>query len=254
MSIDQDDREPITPPEKNHPDDKVRSIVEAVASEVPLGGMVVKLAGDLVPTRAQKARNEWEGAISERTNEHSERLDRHAQMLAPSTRLSGTSVDLAVALARAPGDGMAGRGLTLDDLCKLLPEAAPKDVEKAAFDLNALGLTDIQRALGGHWWLRLNQMFYEQVDHQVMDWESTTEQDARTLVNLLLEDEGRERTSVLHAASGWEKRRFNPAFQFLLNIIPDERTSREIQPDYPSSSIFLLDEDKALLRRFLATR
>ncbi|MEZ2142246.1 hypothetical protein AAE026_08060 [Bradyrhizobium sp. DN5] len=76
----QDDRKPIKPPVKNHPDEKVRSFVEAVASEVPLGGMVVKLAGDLVPTQAQKARTEWEGAISERTNEHSERLDRHAQM------------------------------------------------------------------------------------------------------------------------------------------------------------------------------
>ncbi|MEZ2142247.1 hypothetical protein AAE026_08065 [Bradyrhizobium sp. DN5] len=115
-------------------------------------------------------------------------------------------------------------------------------------------MTDIQRAIGRHWWLRLNQDFYEQVDHQVMGWGSTTEQDARTLANLLLEDEGRERTSALHAASGWEKRRFNPAFQFLLNVIPDERASREIQPDYPSSSIFLLDEDKALLRRFLAAR
>ncbi|MGL3210495.1 hypothetical protein [Bradyrhizobium sp. BR 1433] len=54
MSIDQDDRKAITPPEKSHPDDKVRSIVEAVASEVPLGGMVVKLVGDLVLTQARK--------------------------------------------------------------------------------------------------------------------------------------------------------------------------------------------------------
>jgi hypothetical protein len=85
-----------------------------------------------------------------------------------------------------------------------------------------------------------------------MGWESTTADDARTLAALLLEDEGRERTAVLHAASGWEKRRFNPAFQLLLRLIPDERTSREIQPDYPSTSVFLLAEDKALLRRFIA--
>jgi hypothetical protein len=74
---------------------------------------------------------------------------------------------------------MAGRGLTLEDLCKLLPEADPKAVDDAAFELNALGLVDIQRAIGKQWWLRLNQKFYEQVDYQVMGWESTTEDDAR---------------------------------------------------------------------------
>ena len=62
---------------------------------------------------------------------------------------------------------------------------------------------------------------------------------------------GRDRRNA-HAASGWEKRRFNPAFQLLLRFIPDGRVSREIQPDYPSSSVFLLAEDKALLRRFVA--
>jgi hypothetical protein len=252
MSNDQNDRRPIKPPEKNHPDDKVRTVAEAAIGVIPGGGSIVKLAGDLIPTRAQKARGAWEGAISERTNEHSERLNQHAQALAPTTTLSGTSVDLAVALARAPGDGMAGRGLTLDDLCRLLPEADPKVVDDAAFELNALGLVNIQRAIGKHWWLRLNQKFYEQVDHQVMGWESNTEDDARTLAGLLLEDEGRGRTSVLHAASGWEKRRFNPAFQLLLRFIPDGRVSREIQPDYPSSSVFLLAEDKALLRRIVA--
>jgi len=175
-------------------------------------------------------------------------------VLPPTTTLTltGASVDLAVALARAPGDGMAGRGLTLDDLCKLLPEADPKAVDEAAFELNALGLVDIQRAIGKQWWLRLNQKFYEQVDHQVMGWGCTTEDDARTLAGLLLADEGHERTFVLHAASGWEKRRFNPAFQLLLRFIPDGRVSREIQPDYPSSSVFLLADDKALLRRFIA--
>lgn len=250
MSNDQDDRRPIKPPEKNHPDDKVRTVVEAALGVVPGGGSIAKLAGDLIPTRAQKARGEWEVTISERTNENSERLDQHAQVLAPTTTLTGVSSDLAVALARAPGDGMAGGGLTLDDLCKLLPEADRKTVDEAAFELSALGLVDIQRAIGKQWWLRLNQRFYEQVDHQVMGWD--TEDDARTLAGLLLDCGGSERTSVLQSASDWEKRRFNPAFQLLLQFIPDGRVSRELQPDYPSSSVFLLAEDRALLRRFIA--
>ena len=127
-----------------------------MAGEVPLGDVVVKLAGELIPSQAQKARPHWEGAISERTNEHSERPDRHAQMLAPTTTLVGPRFDLAVALARASGDGMAGRSLTINDLCKLLPQVDPKDVEKAAFDLDALGWTSIQRSCGEHWWLRFS--------------------------------------------------------------------------------------------------
>jgi hypothetical protein len=243
---------PIKPPAKDHPDDRARAPLEAALSIIPGMSGVLKLIGEWFPTQAQKSRGKWEGAVTARTNEHAERLDGHDQTLNPTNTLTGVAVQLVVALARAPGTGMAGRGLTLDDLCKFLPEADPKAVDEAAFELNALGLVDIQRAIGKQWWLRLNQKFYEQVDHQVMGWESTTEDDARTLAGLLLEDESRERTAVLHAASGWEKRRFNPAFQLLLRFIPDGRVSREIQPDYPSSSLFLSGEDKALLRRFIA--
>lgn len=77
MNYDPEDRKSIRPPEENHPDDTVRSFIDAVAGEVPLGGVVVKLVGELIPSQAQKARTDWEGAISERTDEHSERLERH---------------------------------------------------------------------------------------------------------------------------------------------------------------------------------
>ena len=87
-----------------------------------------------------------------------------------------------------------------------------------------------------------------------MGWGSSTEEDARALANLLLEDEARERTQTLHAASGWETRRFNPAFQALLRLIPDGRVSGEIQPDYPAWSLSLIPEDRAALRRFAGSR
>ena len=46
--------------------------------------------------------------------------------------------------------------------------------------------------MGGMWWLYLTQRFHEQIDYQVMGWQSSTSQDARTLARLLLEDEARE--------------------------------------------------------------
>jgi hypothetical protein len=246
---------PIKPPEKDHPDDRARVPLEAALGLIPGMGGVLKLIGEWFPTRAQKSRGKWEGAITDQTNEHSDRLDDHDQALNPTTTLTGVAVQLAVALARAPGNGMAGRGRMLADLCALLPDVERKEVEQAAFELNSHGLVKIERTMGrDNWWLRLTQKFYEQVDHQVMGWGSSTTEDARALATLLLEDEAREWTPKLHAASGWETRRFNPAFQALLRLIPDERVSGEVQPDYPARSLSLIPEDRAALRRFAALR
>ncbi len=146
---------------------------------------------------------------------------------------------------------MAGRERMPANLCALLPDVDRKEVEQAAFELNSHGLVKIDRAMGrDNWWLRLTHKFYEQVDHQVMGWGSSTEEDARSLAKLLLEDEAREWTPTLHAASGWELRRFNPAFQALLRLVPNERMSAEVQPDYPTRSLSLLPEDRAALQRF----
>jgi hypothetical protein len=245
---------PIKPPRSDHPDDRARIPLEAAVSVIPGGGAVVKLVSGLVPTQAQKARSKWEGAISERTNQHSDRLDKHDEQLRPTAELSDAAVQLAVALARGPGDGMAGPSRDLDTLCKLVPEVGRKEVEEAAFELNSYGLVEIKRAIGGMWWLYLTQRFYEQIDHQVMGWKSSTDQDARALAQLLLEDEGREWTPTLHEASGWDKRRFNPAFAGLLRLIPTGRVSREIQPNYPARSVSLLPEDRAMLRRFTTSK
>jgi hypothetical protein len=215
--------QPIKPPAKDHPDDRARIPLEAALSVIPGMSGLLKLIGEWFPTQAQKSRGKWEGALTARTNEHAERLDGHDQALNPTTTLTGVAVQLAVALARAPGNGMAGRGRMLGDLCALVPDVERKDVDQAAFELNAHGLVKIDRAAMGrdNWWLRLTQKFYEQVDHQVMGWDSTTEEDARALAKLLLEDETREWTPTLHVASGWELRRFNPAFQALLRLIPE---------------------------------
>lgn len=250
MTDDPEGRNPITPPSNDQPADKVRAVIEAGVEAVPLvGGSLNRLAEEFLPTQAAKARTAWEGAISDRTNEHTTRLDRHDDLLSPKTTLTGLPAELAVALAREPGDGMRGPGRDLDHLCQLLPEADRAALQDAAFELKALNLVQIDRALGPHWWLRLEPSFYEQIDRQVMGW--STVEDACTLAELLLADDARQRTAVLHEASGWEKRRFNPAFRFLLRFIDDRRISREIQANYPSSSVCLLPEDRAALRAFV---
>lgn len=146
---------PIKPPAKDYPDDRARVPLEAALSIIPGMSGVLKLIGEWFPTQAQKSRGKWEGAVTARTNEHAERLDEHDQALNPTTTLTGVAVQLAVALARAPGDGMAGRGRMLADLCALLPDVDRDEVEQAAFELNSHGLVKIDRAMGrDNWWLR----------------------------------------------------------------------------------------------------
>jgi hypothetical protein len=244
------DSSPIKAPKTKHPDDRARVPLEAAIGVIPGGSAIVKLVGEFVPTQAQKSRSKWEGSISERTNEHTKRLDQHDELLTPSVTLTGVAVELAVVLCREPGDGMAGRYRDLDSLCKLLPTGDRKAVAEGAFELASHGLVYIRRAMGPMWWLKLAQRFYEQLDHQVMEWGSSTNDDARHLAKLLSADDACEWTPTLHAASGWDKRRFNPAFTVLLRLIPDGRVSGEIQPDYPAQSLSLLPEDRAVLRRF----
>lgn len=252
MTDDSRERRPIASPETKHPDDRARVPLEAALGVIPGLSSLLKLVGEFMPTQAQKSRNKWESAVSARTNEHSGRLDEHDQALNPTTTLTGASVQLAVALARAPGDGMAGPGRVLADLCALLPDVERKAVEQTAFELKSHGLVTIDRAIGrDNWWLRLTQKFYEQLDYQVMGWGSSTAEDARVLAKLLLENEAREWTPILHAASGWEPRRFNPTFNALLRMIPEKRVSGEVQPDYPAQSLCLLPEDRAELQKLI---
>jgi hypothetical protein len=143
MSKDPDDRTPIRPPTKDHPDDRARVPLEAALGIIPGMSSVLKLIGAWLPTRAQKSRGKWEATISVRTNEHADRLDEHDEALNTTTTLNGVSVQLAVALARSPGDGMAGRGRMLADLCALLPSVELKNVEQAAFELSSHGLGSV---------------------------------------------------------------------------------------------------------------
>lgn len=241
-------RRSLKGPESNHPDDRARVPLEAALSLIPFMGGILKLVSAIWPTQANRARKRWEKDVADVANQHSDRLDEHDQAFFPKTDLSGSAVILAVALARDPGDGMGGRHRDLDDLCGLVPDMSRKGIEDAVFELHDLGMVEITRSLNG-WWLRLTQKFYEQLDHQVMDWQSTTAEDTKTLARLILEDDKRQRTSTLHEASGWEKRRFNPAFRGLLQFTP--LFSKEIQSNYPSSSVILRPEDRARLQRLL---
>jgi len=59
------------------------------------------------------------------------------------------------------------------------------------------------------------------------------------------------RASDLEAASGWERRRFNPPFALLIPSIHDGRVRKSIQNDYPTMGVILADEDVVALQRYV---
>ncbi|WP_395459880.1 hypothetical protein ACHMW5_36050 (plasmid) [Azospirillum melinis] len=131
----------------------------------------------------------------------------------------------------------------------MLPGLDKQAVADASYELEALGLLRMQRFLGGNWHANLTPFFYEQVDPQLMGW--NTAADAMEVARIMLaEDTGN--ASTLHAKTGWTKRRFNPAFRALLHLFPNGRVRKVIQPDYPTAGVVLAPEDKAALRRFVA--
>jgi hypothetical protein len=245
-------KDPIQRPSANKARATWRATIEALASFIPYGGALVRILRTTHPPKSDQDRDRWQGEITERTNENTGRLDQHEELLSPKATLSGVTAQLVSALAQAPGDGMRGKGQTLDDLCQLIPNTDRKLVQDAAFEMESYGLVEIERALGNHWWLYLTQNIYEQVDHQLMGWR--TEDDAAKLAQLMLDHDDMEAAPKLHMASGWDKRRFNPAFQYVLRFFPESRISGELQPNYPALSVVMLPEDKAALLRFLGSR
>ncbi len=107
------------------------------------------------------------------------------------------------------------------------------------------------RYLGRQASVRPTPDLFEQLDPQIMGWSPM--EDARHLALLLLDDESRSTVARLHVASGWEKRRFNPAMQHLLRFFEAGQISRELQSDYPTSHVLVSGAPKARLRRFAAS-
>jgi hypothetical protein len=243
-------REPIVPPRRDHPDDAVRAVGSALAQLIPGGGTAARLAGEFIPSQAEKARQVWEKTVSDRTNEHSDRLDEHEAHLAPRHTLAPVTAQLVRALAKDCQDGMGLKVYQLSDFCTLLPDADPQAIEDAAADLESLSLLNVRKVLSGPYRASLTQDFYEQFDNQVMEW--NTQEDAVVLAGLLLEHQDAGSTARLHELSGWGRRRFNPAFQYLLNFFHPRHISQEMQAIYPSLSVNVQPDDRARLRRFLS--
>lgn len=225
-----------------------RAVVEGAVESLPGGGVLTGIGRAVLPPKLDVAREVWQEAITDRSNEHDQRLAAHDALLPAEEVVTGAAASLLAALAKDCPDGLADRSYTLDDLAVLLPEQERQAIEDAAFEFEIIGLLTIRRVLAGPWSASLTQGSYEQIDRQVMGWDTAV--DAVEIARIMLaQDTGH--APDLHAATRWERRRFNPAFASLLPLFPEGRIRRVLQPDYPSLGVVLADEDRVALRRFV---
>ena len=245
---DPENRTPIQAPEDSPRREVGRSIAESVVELVPGGGVVTGLLRVAAPPKAEKLHEEWQHDISERSNEHDAQLRRHEDMLAPTETIDGLAAQLISRLVQECPDGLAEKSYDLDTLATLFPEAREQAIRDAASDLDVLGLLNVRALIGG-WSVALSDDSYQQIDWQVMGWD--TRADAVEIAGLMLSEDTGDAPD-LHDKTGWAMRRFYPAFRFLLPVFPEGRIRNLNHPKYPVLGVVLADEDKSTLRRMIA--
>ena len=141
----------ITPPAPAAGREILRKVVEAAAETIPGAGVLTAIYRTTFPSHSDRQRDDWQQAISERTNEHGERLNRHEALLLPPTyTYSGTAARLIEAIARACPDGLAEHFWDFEDVMQLVPDADPSEVEDAALELSAAGYLHERHLIGAH--------------------------------------------------------------------------------------------------------
>jgi hypothetical protein len=243
-----DEKKPIEPPSRCVGRELTRAAVEAAAEMVPGGSTFTKLYQVTHPPKADQEREAWQGAISERTNEHARLLEEHERALAPTETLTGLPAAIAKWMIEECPDGLGDKCIDPSDLMAQFPEADEEAIDEAVAELELFGLVNVRHHLSG-WFASLSPEAYEQLDHQIMGW--ATVGDAVLVAGLMLELKSGD-APTLHKTTGWERRRFNPALQYLLRFFPEGRIRRVTQPDYPSLGVLIEPEDRVKLRRFIA--
>jgi hypothetical protein len=241
--------DPILPPAKHPRRDIARGAAEAIASIIPGANVVTTLLRETHPSKTDKLRETWESEITEQSNSHEQRLDEHQQILSPVVEtVDGAAASMLEALAKDCPDGMKSKWYDLDDFTRLLPDADSSDINQAVFDFEAIGMLEVHSHFQG-WRVRVTSIFYQQIDTQVMGW--NTRSDAATIAQLMLDRDELRHVPALFEHLGWPRRRLNPALDYLRQFVPEGRTSDPVQDQFELWGFGLAEEDQARFRRFI---
>lgn len=137
-----------------------------------------------------------------------------------------------------------------DDLLAAFPQEDRKSLRLALAELEAEGLVTLRHLVGQHLpRVRPTVELFVAADPGITGHDPI--EDSVIIARMLIEKPKRGSARDLEAETGWERRRFNPAFALVIPYIAPGRVRQAIQPDYPTLGVLIADEDIIQLRKYI---
>jgi hypothetical protein len=164
------------------------------------------------------------------------------------TRLSSLAAEIAEWLAKKCENGLPD--LFGDDLLAAFSEVSKGELQEALAELEEDGFVSLSHVLGPSLpRVRVEPELFFGFDPAANG--TNPEEDARYLAHLILQKDDSGHVSKLHAETGWDYRRFNPALLYILQFFDEGRYSTSIQNEYATRSLIVGPKERVRLRRFL---
>lgn len=135
---------------------------------------------------------------------------------------------------------------------KAFPDSGIRDLGDAAAELEAAGLVVLSTALGRKLpIIRPTTELFNATDPGLFG--TVPIDDAVELARMLIRDETLGHVPKLEKATGWPRRRFNPALALLKPLFDPGKIRRVIQNDYPTLGMIIDSQARIRLRSFIET-
>jgi len=162
--------------------------------------------------------------------------------------LSPLAQRVGIWLARECANGMP-RGFG-DEVLDAFPDDNAPALNRALAELKAAGLVELSGAIGPKLKrARPTYALFAAADPTVTRHDPS--RDAVVIARHLIEQPRLGVIRELDANLGWDRRRFNAALGQLLDLFPSNRRSGEVQMDYPTVQLLVMDDEVIALQRFI---
>lgn len=235
----------IQPPKKFPVSTTARNLLEAAAESIPLGGIATVVIKAAFPPNEDKDRDRWAGELTGRVNE----LD---QQLNSSITIEGLPAQLARWMTKTSKDGLYDPDQPISEILPHLGlDLSLESIDEAAEELAEYGLIELVRDFGDSI-IQPKLALFINLDPEIKGWDPIA--DSKVLARLALVQAEGVGASELEMQSGFEHRRFNPAFSYLLGFFDQDLISQELEPDYQAGFAHLSSGARRRLRRFIGDK
>lgn len=204
--------------------------------------------------RSPPARQCHDATSSSEENRHA--VERHPRCVRIAPRSRCDMIEDLSELAQRLGRHMADRlengmvGHFRDDLLEAFPDEDTGDIAKALSELQSDGLVTLRRLIGPVLpSVQTNVALFEACDPAITG--HSPLEDSVALAQMLIDDPELGHVPDLEAATGWPRRRFNPALGLLMREFPERRRRMVDHQDYPTLGLIVGDDEIASLRRYV---